>query len=72
MQTLVVRDLRAKKYGFAMQLNESTDVTNCNQLLVNVRFTENDVVKIKVLLTNKEVSSTTKGKCIIVELFQEK
>ena len=36
--------VRASKYGFAMQLDESTDVTNCGQLLVYVRFTENDKV----------------------------
>ena len=36
----VTTEVRASKYGFAMQLNESADVTNCGQLLVYVRFTD--------------------------------
>ena len=39
----VTTAVRASKYGFAMQLDESTDVTNCSQLVVYVRFTENDI-----------------------------
>ena len=46
-----------------MQLDESTDVTNCGQLLVYVRFTENDRVKAELFMS-KEVSGTTKGKDI--------
>ena len=34
----VTTAVRASKYGFAMQLDESTDVTNCGQLLVYVRL----------------------------------
>ena len=59
----VTTAVRASKYGFAMQLDESTDVTNCGQLLVYVRFTENGIVKTE-LLTSKEVTGTTKGKDI--------
>ena len=64
---------RASKYGFAMQLDESTDITNCGQLLVHVRFTENGIFKTE-LLTSKEVSGTTKGKDIfnIVDEFFKK
>ena len=36
----VTTAVRASKYGFTMQLDESTDVTNCGQLLVYVRFKE--------------------------------
>ena len=36
----VTTAVKASKYGFAMQLDESTDVTNCGQLLVYVRFKE--------------------------------
>ena len=36
----VITAVRASKYGFAMQLDESTNVTNCSQLLVYVRFKE--------------------------------
>ena len=41
----VVAGVRDSKFGFALQLDESTDVTNCCQLLVYVRFTQNDAVK---------------------------
>ena len=56
-----------------MQLDESTDVTNCGQLLVYVRFTENDIVKTELLMS-KEVFGTTKGKDIfnIVDEFFKK
>ena len=69
----VTTAVRASKYGFAMQLDESTDVTNCSQLVVYVRFTENDIVKTE-LLTSKEVCGTTKGKDIfnIVDEFFKK
>ena len=56
--------VRASKYEFALQLDESTDVTKCGQLLVYVRFTENDRVKTELLIS-KEVSGTTKGKDIV-------
>ena len=65
--------VRASKYEFAMQLNESTNVTNCGQLLVYVRFTENDRVKNEMLMS-KEVSGITKSKdifSIMDEFFQK-
>ena len=69
----VTTAVRASKYGFAMQLVEPTDVINCSQLLVYVRFTENDIVKTELLMS-KEVSGTTKGKDIfnIVDEFFKK
>ena len=59
----VTTAVRTSKYGLAMQLDESTDVTYCGQLLVYVRFTENGIVKTELLMS-KEVSGTTKGKDI--------
>ena len=61
------------KYGFALHLDELTDVTNCFQLLVYVRFTENNAVKTEVFM-NKEVSSTTKSISIYIvdEFFHKK
>ena len=47
----VTTAVRASKYGFAMQLDESNDVTNCGQLLVYVRFTENIRVKTELLMS---------------------
>ena len=69
----VTTAVKASKYGFAMQLNESTDVSNCSQLLVYVRFTENDIVKTELLMSNEE-PGTTKGKDIynIVDEFFQK
>ena len=50
------------KFGFLMQLHESTDITNNAQLLVYVRYTTPDNDVKTELLMNKELSSTTKGK----------
>ena len=55
----VIAGVRDSKFGFALQLDESTDVTNCCQLLVYVRFTQNDAVKTELLL-NHEASTTSK------------
>ena len=57
---LVIAGVRDLKFEFALQLNESTDVTNCFQLLVYVCFTQNDAVKTELLM-NHEVSTTSKG-----------
>ena len=40
----VIAGVKDSKFGFALQLDESTDVTNCCQLLVYVHFTQNDAV----------------------------
>ena len=47
----VTTAVRASKYGFAMQLEESSDVTNCGQLLVYVRFTKNIRAKTELLMS---------------------
>ena len=59
----VIGEVRPSKFGFAIQLDESTDVTNDCQLLFYVRFTQNDVAKTELLLSH-EVSTTTKAKGI--------
>ncbi|KAF2349022.1 Ribonuclease H-like domain [Trinorchestia longiramus] len=59
----VVERVKFSKYGFVIQLDESTDVTNCSQLLVYVRFTPNNAAKTELLL-NQDLSSTTTGKDI--------
>ena len=63
----VIAEVRDSKFGFALPLDESTDVTNCCQLLVYVRFTQNDAVKTELLL-NHEVSTSSKGKDIFYSL----
>ena len=37
IKELVITKVQGSKYGFAIQLDESTDVSNCAQLLVYVR-----------------------------------
>ena len=66
----VTTAVRASKYGFAMQLDESTDVTTAVNCL---SMKENDIVKTELLMS-KEVSGTTKGKDIfnIVDEFFKK
>ncbi|XP_068242369.1 zinc finger BED domain-containing protein 5-like [Palaemon carinicauda] len=59
----VVEGVKSSKYGFAIQLDESTDVTNCSQLLFYVRFPQSNAVKTELLLS-QDLSSTTTGKDI--------
>ncbi|XP_068209161.1 zinc finger BED domain-containing protein 5-like [Palaemon carinicauda] len=59
----VVEGVKSSKYGFAIQLDESTDVTNCSQLLVYVRFTQSNAAKTELLLS-QNLSNTTTGKDI--------
>ena len=58
----VTTAVKTLKYMFAVQLKESTDVSNFSKLLVYVRCTENDVKT--ELLVVKEVLSITKDKYI--------
>ncbi|XP_068201647.1 zinc finger BED domain-containing protein 5-like [Palaemon carinicauda] len=59
----VFEGVKSSKYGFASQLNESTDVTNCSELLVYVRFMQSNAAKTELLLS-QDLSSTTTGKDI--------
>ncbi|XP_068229420.1 zinc finger BED domain-containing protein 5-like [Palaemon carinicauda] len=56
----VVEGGKSSKYGFAIQLDESTDITNCSQLLVYVRFTQSNAAKTESLMS-QDLSSTTTG-----------
>ena len=49
----VIAGVRASNFGSAIQLNGSTDVNNCCQLLFYVCFTQNDVVKTELLLSHE-------------------
>ena len=57
-----VKFVKDSKFGFSMQLNESTGITNNARLLVCVRYTTQDNEVKTELLMSKELSSTTKGK----------
>ena len=69
----VTTAVRASKYGFAIQLDESTDVTTAVNCLSMSGSKKNDIVKAELLMS-KEVSGTTKGKDIfnIVDEFFKK
>jgi len=57
----VITEVQGSKYGFAIQLDESTDVSNCAQLLVYVRYVSNDAIQCELLLS-KDMTTTTTGK----------
>ena len=63
----VISEVKDSRYGFPIQLDESTDVTNNAQLLVYVRYTQDNAVKTELLMS-KELSGTTKGKNIFEAL----
>ena len=52
----ILAELNESKFGFAIQLDESTNITNYCQLLVYVRFAQMNVMKTELLL-NHEVST---------------
>ena len=58
----VISSVKDSKYGFSMQLDESTDITNNAQLLVYTRYATQNYDAETELLMSKKLSSTTKGK----------
>ena len=69
----ILTEIKESKFGFAIQLDESTDIINFCQLLVYVRYVQANIMKTELLL-NHEVSTTTKGKDIfnILDSFFKK
>ena len=59
----VIEGVRASRFESSIQLYEPTNLINCCQLIVYVRFTQNEEIKTKLSL-NHEVSITTKEKNI--------
>ena len=57
----ILAEINKSKFGFAIQLDESTNITNYCQLLVYVRFAQTNVMKTELLL-NHEVSTIMKRK----------
>ena len=57
----VMAGVKDSKFGFAIQLDQSTDVAKCSQLLVYIRFIQNNTVKTELML-NQELAATTEGK----------
>ena len=56
----VISDICRSESGFAIQLDESTDVTNCAELLIFVRYVRKEGVKEEFLM-NAALEATTKG-----------
>ena len=56
----VINDICRSERGFAIQLDESADVTNCAQLLIFVRYVGKEGVKEEFLM-NAALEATTKG-----------
>ena len=69
----ILAEIKESKFGFAIQLDESTDITNYCQLLVYVHYVQANIMKTELLL-NHEVSTTMKGKDIfdILDSFFKK
>ena len=69
----VITEVQGSKYGFAIQLDETTDVSNCAQLLVFVRYATKDSIRSELLLSN-EMRTTTKGEDVfeLVDNFFKK
>ena len=57
----VIAEVKDSKFGYAIQIDESTDVGKCSQLFVYVRFIQNDTVKTELILS-QQLAATTKGK----------
>jgi len=53
--------IKASKLGFAIQVDESTNITNCCQLLNYARYIQDNNVKTELLIS-KELPDTTRGK----------
>ena len=69
----VITEVQGSKYGFAMQLDQSTDVPNYAQLLVYVFSAINDAIRSDLLLII-EMRTTTKGEDVfeLVDNFFKK
>ena len=64
----VISGVKDSTFRCSFQLDESTGVTNNAQLLVYVRYAQDNSVKIELFLMIKEISGTTKEKDIF-EVF---
>ena len=69
----VISEISMSESGFAIQLDESTDVTNCAQLLMFARYVGNEGIKEEFLM-NAALEATTKGEDIfqVVDSFFKK
>ena len=69
----VITEVQGSKYRFAIQLDKSTDVSNCAQLLVYVHYTTHDAIRSELQLII-EMRTTTKRENafeLVDNLFKE-
>jgi len=59
----VTEGIKASKFGFAIQVNEPTDITNCCQLLIYARYIQDNNGKTELLIS-EELPDTIRGKYI--------
>ena len=59
----VTEGIKASKFGLAIQVDESTDITNYCQLLIYDRYIQDNNVKTELLIS-EELPDTTRGKDI--------
>jgi len=56
----VISEIRSSENGFAIQLDELIDVTNCAQFVIFARYVGNEGIKEEFLM-NAALKATTKG-----------
>jgi hypothetical protein len=57
----VIEELAASPFPFSMQLNETTDISQCSLLLVFVRYVHADVIKEEFLFCESLLETTKVG-----------
>ena len=69
----ILAEIKESKFGLAIQLDKSTDITNYCQLFVYVRYAQANIMRTELLLNHK-VSTTTKGRIFLIlgSLFKKK
>jgi len=65
----VIHEIKSSSYGFSLQVDESTDVTNMAQLIVCVRYVFNDNIKDEFLFC-EPLEKTTTGKDVYGKVDQ--
>ncbi|GFT06573.1 protein ZBED8 [Nephila pilipes] len=54
----IINELKASPFPFSMQLDETTDISNCSQLLVFVRYVSADTIKEEFLFCEPLLQTT--------------
>ncbi|GFT04892.1 protein ZBED8 [Nephila pilipes] len=54
----IINELKASSFPFSMQLDETTDISNCSQLLVFVRYVSADTIKEEFLFCEPLLQTT--------------